>query len=188
MSFNPGFKKIIFSPQFDYRLKDVDCIYETTYGRLKINYHIETSMDHKIELNLKVPFGVKVLVDLPRSNGIDINVNNTIKQNKFWLTGGSYSISYIPSESYLKYYNLNSRVKDILNDTKLVKRIDEIGTNILDKVKRPGNTQSMFINSKISDLLEFENISTGVKEKVKQLLQTTEVRPKSETLLGLYYV
>ena len=130
-------------------------------------------MDHKIELNLKVPFGVKVLVDLPRSNGIDINVNNTIKQNKFWLTGGSYSISYIPSESYLKYYNLNSRVKDILNDTKLVKRIDEIGTNILDKVKRPGNTQSMFINSKISDLLEFENISTGVKEKVKQLLQTT---------------
>ena len=73
----------------------------------------------------------------------------------------------------MKYYNLNSRVKDILNDTKLVKRIDEIGTNILDKVKRPGNTQSMFINSKISDLLEFENISTGVKEKVKQLLQTT---------------
>lgn len=171
--FNPGFKEIVFSPQFDYRLRDIDCTYETTYGKLKINYHIETNRDHKIEINIKVPFGSKVLLDLPRSKGMKINVNNTIKHNKFELTGGSYSISYIPSKSYLNYYNLNSRVKDILNDAKLVKRIDKIGTNILDKVKRPGNTQSMFINSKISDLLEFENISTGVKEEVRQLLQAT---------------
>ena len=110
-------------------------------------------------------------VKLPRSANYLINGKEKIGIVK--LEYGKYDISYIPTKSYLNYYDLNSKLVDILDNNDLVKRIDQIDEKILQKVKRMGNTRSIFINKKIDELLDFEEISQEEKNQLVDILHKT---------------
>lgn len=162
--FDSGFRNIIFSPLFDYRLKKVNAYFLTSYGKLKINYKIETNKQHLIKVNLKIPFGLSVKVILPRSKGRLITVNDEKLKNIFVLRGGKYEISYIPTNSYIRTYNLSTKVAVILENKELVQQIDILDQNILKKVKNYGNTREIFIDKPIMELLEFNHTK---KENIK---------------------
>ncbi|CDF71730.1 glycoside hydrolase family 78 protein [Lactobacillus acidophilus] len=169
--FDAGFKEIYFAPKFDCRLKDIYSEFDSTYGKIKVEYHLETNEKHLIRMNLVIPFGVKMKVKLPRSAKYLINGKEKIGIVK--LEYGKYDISYIPTKSYLNYYDLNSKLVDILDNNDLVKRIDQIDEKILQKVKRMGNTRSIFINKKIDELLDFEEISQEEKNQLVDILHKT---------------
>ena len=169
--FDAGFKEIYFAPKFDCRLKDIYSEFDSTYGKIKVEYHLETNEKHLIRMNLVIPFGVKMKVKLPRSAKYLINGKEKIGIVK--LEYGKYDISYIPTKSYLNYYDLKSKLVDILDNNYLVKRIDQIDEKILQKVKRMGNTRSIFINKKIDELLDFEEISQEEKNQLVDILHKT---------------
>lgn len=171
--FDPGFKNIIFSPKFDYRLKDVFCIFKTSYGKLNIAYHLETNKQHLINIQLKIPFGIQMKVKLPRSEGKTIKVNSVDKGGQFWLKDGNYVIRYIPTKSYLNYFSLQSNLTSILDNSKLVHKIDQVDSLLLKKLKAPSNERNMFINRPINDFLKFKNISEDNRSKIEQILNKT---------------
>lgn len=169
--FNDGFKEVTLAPKFDYRLKDVKSEYYTSYGKILIEYHIESNTDHLIQLKLDIPFGIRAKINLPRMK--ECQVNGEKKYSNFFLNNGHYNISYIPTKSYLNFYKLDSSVSSIMSNKRLVVDIDKIDMDILKKMKKPGNTQSMFINRSLSELLDFEKIPDEEIQKIKNILQRT---------------
>lgn len=95
-----------------------------------------------------------------------------MKKN-IYLTNGHYNIEYIPMKSFLNYFSLSSKVSDILSNKELVNTIDKVNINILKKMKKPGNTQSIFINKSINELLDFENVSKQEVSQIKAILRKT---------------
>lgn len=120
----PGYQKIEFAPEFDYRLKHIKGHYQSSYGNFKAEYQIEADEKHTIKVKLTVPYGVTVKVNLPRTDKFNLNgkeVNNGIE-----LTAGTYSIDYIPSHDYIERYTEVTPVKVIMEDKELVEKIDEV--------------------------------------------------------------
>lgn len=168
--FDPGFRKIIFAPHFDYRLKSIKASYQTSYGKIEIDYHIEANEQHLIKIKLNIPFGISLKVNLPRVPNHTITINGQSKINGCELKVGSYEIMYFPTKSYLNYFSLESTLNDILVNQDLVEKIDFVDPNILRKMKSPSNTKYMFINKSIGALLEFEEIPKTLKQKVENIL------------------
>lgn len=170
--FDAGFKEIVFAPKFDYRLKDVYSEFYTSYGKIKVEYHIESNENHLIQIKLDIPFGIKMKIIFPRMRECIINQKKANEKN-IYLTNGHYNIEYIPMKSFLNYFSLSSKVSDILSNKELVNTIDKVNINILKKMKKPGNTQSIFINKSINELLDFENVSKQEVSQIKAILRKT---------------
>lgn len=169
--FDPGFRNVTFAPLFDYRLKSVKASLKTSYGKININYELETNKEHKIKLEIDIPFGMNVKIILPRSKNALININGQEMKGNIILKGGEYHISYIPIQSYVKGYELSTSVSMILENRSLVHQIDSIDKTILEKIKRPGNIRDMFIDKPLMDLLKHYHISKEISEKIEKILK-----------------
>lgn len=169
--FDLGFKTITFAPLFDYRLRSVKASLKTSYGKISTNYELETNKEHKIKLEMNIPFGINIKIILPQSKDTLINVNGKEMKGSFTLTGGKYHLSYIPTQPYVNCYQLSTSVSMILEKKSLVHKIDNFDKSILEKVKYSGNIRDMFIDKPLIDLLEYYNVSKETTEKIEKVLK-----------------
>lgn len=179
-----GYKEIVFSPHFDYRLKHVNGHFDTPYGEFAVNYQIEATIDHTIKLNLQVPFGITTHVDLPRAENVAIQVNDQLYQGgQFDLTAGNYMISYIPTEDYVERYNEETPVIEIMQDKKLVTMIDEVDP-VLDFFRNDPNALNGGLGTmslaKLNLLLPFITISPETLDQITAILCETPILSERE--------
>lgn len=170
-NFDPGFRNVTFAPLFDYRLRNVKASLKTSYGKISTNYELEINKEHKIKLEMNIPFGINIKIILPRSKGTLINVNGKEMKGSFTLTGGKYYISYIPTQPYVNCYQLSTSVSMILENRNLVHKIDNFDKSILEKVKYSGNIRDMFIDRPLIELLRHYNVSKETAEKIENILK-----------------
>ena len=182
----PGYQKATFAPLFDYRLKQIKGHFDTPYGKLAVQSQIEADSEHTIKINLTVPFGITVNVDLPRAENVPVTVNNDQKiGGKFTLTCGTYSISYIPSENYVEHYTSETPAAEIMADNLLVKKIDQIDP-VLDFFRNDpaaiqGGLGTMSL-TKLNTLLPFIQISPENLAKINEVLAETPILNEREAV------
>ena len=183
---HPGYQEINFSPLFDYRLKQVNGHFDTPYGTFAVSYQIEADSEHTIKLNLTVPFGTTVHVDLPRGENGPVTVNNQEKNNgRFSLTCGTYEIAYVPRESYVEYYNSETPAAEIMADELLVQKIDAIDPVLdffrADPAAIKGGLGTMSL-SKLNTLLPFIQITSENLAKINDALASTPILSEREEI------
>ncbi|WP_303973206.1 alpha-L-rhamnosidase [Streptococcus merionis] len=174
-----GYQKLTFAPEFDYRLNAIEGCFDSVYGPVKVSYQIEADENHRIQLRLTVPFGMTVAVNLPRSEGQAVLVNNQSQTGgQFEVTAGVYDISYIPSQDYVERYTADTPAEVIMADEELVAQIDAIDP-VLDFFRKdPGAIHSglgKMSLAKLNLLLPFIKISDENLAKVEQLLTETPI-------------
>ncbi len=177
-----GYQNVLFAPQFDYRLKKISGHYHSSYGDLKMAYQLETDAQHTIKVNLSIPFGQKVTVKLPRVKD-KVEINGKRAYLPLELTNGDFTISYVPENSYIEYYNINMPAKLIMGDPELVKQLRPINT-VFDFLQDPDNLKKFGENSmvELNSLLPFINISDEDFNQIKKILDTTPVTSERKFL------
>ena len=173
------YQQIEFSPLFDYRMKHVKGHYESTYGDFKVEYQIESDNKHTISLNLNIPYGVTVKVNLPRTN--EILVNGKSMNNGTKLTCGEYEIKYIPDHDYIERYKVDTKIKTIMNDKRLVCDINKVSQflKVFDNKEVINGPAGTFSLKEISDLPS-SPLSKEELSKINSVLLNTVI--KSERL------
>ena len=179
---NNGYQNVLFAPQFDYRLKKISGHYHSSYGDLKMAYQLEADDQHTIKVNLSIPFGQKVTVKLLRVKD-KVEINGKRAYLPLELTNGDFTISYVPENSYIEYYNINMPVKLIMGDPELVKQLRPINT-VFDFLQDPDNLKKFGENSmvELNSLLPFINISDEDFNQIKKILDTTPVTSERKFL------
>jgi len=133
-----------------------------------------------------VPFGTTVHVNLPRGENCSVTVNNQTKANgHFSLTCGTYEIAYVPSESYVEYYNSETPAAEIMADELLVQKIDAIDP-VLDFFKADpaaikGGLGTMSL-TKLNTLLPFIRITPENLAKINDVLGSTPILSEREEI------
>ncbi|MGT2800936.1 alpha-L-rhamnosidase [Streptococcus marmotae] len=173
----PGYQRVTLSPKFDYRLKNVKGYFTSSYGKLSVAYQIESDVEHRIQLQISVPFGQTVELQLPRSESVSISINEMIiEDGTIELTCGQYTISYIPNQDYIERYSAHTSVRDIMLDTELVDKIEQIADVLQFFKENPdalnGGLGTMSI-TKLNTILPFINIEPEALRKVNNLLEST---------------
>ena len=179
---NNGYQNVLFAPQFDYRFKKISGHYHSSYGDLKMAYQLETDAKHTIKVNLSIPFGQRVTVKLPRVKD-KVEINGRQSSLPLELTNGDFTISYVPENSYIEYYNINMPAKLIMGDPELVKQLRPINT-VFDFLQDPDNLKKFGENSmvELNSLLPFINISDEDFNQIKKILDTTPVTSERKFL------
>ena len=177
-----GYQEVTLAPQFDYRLKHVQGHYESSYGDLQIEYQLETDEQHTIKLNLNVPFGQQVTVKLPRATG-EVQLNGEATSLPLKLTGGQYSISYVPSSSYIEYYNIDMPAKDLMADSELVEKLSPLN-GVFGFLQDQNNLDTFGGSSLIemNTMLPFVNISDEDLANIKAVLAETPLASERKFL------
>ncbi|RMC55102.1 alpha-L-rhamnosidase [Lactobacillus sp. ESL0261] len=177
-----GYQNVLFAPQFDYRLKKISGHYHSSYGDLKMAYQLEAETQHTIKVNLRIPFGQKVTVKLPKVKD-KVEINGKRAYLPLVLTNGDFTISYVPENSYIEYYNINMPAKLIMGDPDLVKQLRPINT-VFDFLQDPDNLKKFGENSmvELNSLLPFINISDEDFNQIKKILDTTPVTSERKFL------
>lgn len=171
---DPGYQQVTLAPQFDYRLNQISGHFDSPYGRLAVQYQIETDRKHTIRLAITVPVGMTVNVKLPRSAGQAIFINETPITGKIMLTTGIYQLSYVPTKDYIERYSLTTPVAAIMANAELVSAIDAI-SSALNFFKDPNNVQNLgkMDLPTLDNLLPFINIPQNEMQSIAQVLKTT---------------
>ena len=177
-----GYQNVLFAPQFDYRFKKISGHYHSSYGDLKMAYQLEADAQHTIKVNLSIPFGQKVTVKLLRVKD-KVEINGRRSSLPLELTNGDFTISYVPENNYIEYYNINMPVKLIMGDPELVKQLRPINT-VFDFLQDPDNLKKFGENSmvELNSLLPFINISDEDFNQIKKILDTTPVTSERKFL------
>lgn len=180
----PGYQEFTFAPQFDYRLKQVNGYFDTPYGKIAVAYQIEADKEHSIEINLTIPFGTIVNVELPRAENSSVSVNDANKENgRFSLTCGTYTMSYIPSENYIEHYNDETPASEIMADELLIEKIDAIDPVLdffrTDPAAVQGGLGTMSL-TKLNTLLPFIQITPENLSKINDVLAATPILSERE--------
>ncbi|WP_099221541.1 alpha-L-rhamnosidase [Listeria costaricensis] len=176
---NAGCQEIHFAPNFDYHLKQVSGHFDTPYGDVKAAYAIETDKAHTIKMELAVPFGVTVHVELPRSRGKEVHVNDQVfTGGTFDLTAGNYELSYVPDGDYIARYHAETPAAAIMADEELVAKIDAIdgvlGFFKADPEAARGGLGRMSL-TKLNTILPFIHIEPDKLAQINQLLAETPI-------------
>lgn len=171
-----GYQKVTFAPEFDYRLKKISGHFDTGFGRLAVSYVIEQDANHRIAVNLTVPFGMTVTVQLPRTT--QVIVNGEEQDNGFELTCGQYTMSYLPTADYVERYTPDTTAAEIMADAELVAKIDAIDP-VLDFFRRDpdavkGGLGRMSL-TKLNTLLPFINIPAEHLAQINGVLKETPI-------------
>ena len=133
-----------------------------------------------------MPFGTTVHVDLPRGENSPVTVNNQKKNNgRFSLACGIYEIAYVPSESYVEYYNSETPAAEIMADELLVQKIDAIDP-VLDFFRADlaavnGGLGTMSL-TKLNTLLPFIQITPENLAKINDVLASTPILSEREEI------
>ena len=105
-----------------------------------------------------------------------VEINGRRSSLPLELTNGDFTISYVPENSYIEYYNINMPVKLIMGDPELVKQLRPINT-VFDFLQDPDNLKKFGENSmvELNSLLPFINISDEDFNQINKILDTTPV-------------
>lgn len=171
--YTPGMQQIKLAPLFTSKLQHLQGSLRTSYGLLKVEYQLETNSDHLIEIELSVPFGMQVTVDLPRSENAVIYVNDAAYSGEFVLSAGKYQISYIPTKKYVETYSLASTPIDILNNPKLKEQFIVLLPELYKPFDHQGNVYHMMGNKPLTELLARQKVPEDRLERFKQILEAT---------------
>lgn len=172
-----GYQEIEFAPMFDYRLKHVKGHYDSSYGRFAVEYQIESDEQHTIKVNLEVPDGVTVKINLPRAN--KVKVNGQEMDNGLELEAGHYEINYIPTHDYIERYTTETPVKVIMSDDELVKKIDEVSSALKMFESDPNSLNGPLAGMtlrKINSIIPSVNIPNDEFEKIDQILTSMPIK------------
>ena len=112
-----------------------------------------------------------------------VEINGRRSSLPFELTNGDFTISYVPENSYIEYYNINMPVKELMSDAELVKQLRPINT-VFDFLQDPVNLKKFGENSmvELNSLLPFINISDEDFNQIKKILDTTPVTSERKFL------
>ena len=112
-----------------------------------------------------------------------VEINGRRSSLPFELTNGDFTISYVPENSYIEYYNINMPVKELMSDAELVKQLRPINT-VFDFLQDPDNLKKFGENSmvELNSLLPFINISDEDFNQIKKILDTTPVTSERKFL------
>ena len=112
-----------------------------------------------------------------------VEINGRRSSLPLELTNGDFTISYVPENSYIEYYNINMPVKELMSDAELVKQLRPINT-VFDFLQDPDNLKKFGENSmvELNSLLPFINISDEDFNQIKKILDTTPVTSERKFL------
>ena len=112
-----------------------------------------------------------------------VEINGSRSSLPLELTNGDFTISYVPENSYIEYYNINMPVKELMSDAELVKQLRPINT-VFDFLQDPDNLKKFGENSmvELNSLLPFINISDEDFNQIKKILDTTPVTSERKFL------
>ena len=112
-----------------------------------------------------------------------VEINGRQSSLPLELTNGDFTISYVPENSYIEYYNINMPVKELMSDAELVKQLRPINT-VFDFLQDPDNLKKFGENSmvELNSLLPFINISDEDFNQIKKILDTTPVTSERKFL------
>ena len=112
-----------------------------------------------------------------------VEINGRRSSLPFELTNGDFTISYVPENSYIEYYNINMPVKELMSDAELVKQLRPINT-VFDFLQDPVNLKKFGENSmvELNSLLPFINISDEDFNQINKILDTTPVTSERKFL------
>ena len=171
----PGYQKLVFAPQFDYRLKRVSGSYESSYGKFCVAYQIESDDEHTIRLSLDVPFGQTVEVRLPRAAKNGVLVNGELRSNgNFTISAGHYELTYQPDEDYIERYSLESPIGEIMQDEAVVSKLAQVA-EVINFFRDPGNRENFGKMSlpQVANVLPFINIDAATMKQISAILTAT---------------
>ena len=112
-----------------------------------------------------------------------VEINGKRSSLPLELTNGDFTISYVPENSYIEYYNINMPVKELMSDAELVKQLRPINT-VFDFLQDPVNLKKFGENSmvELNSLLPFINISDEDFNQINKILDTTPVTSERKFL------
>ena len=112
-----------------------------------------------------------------------VEINGRRSSLPLELTNGDFTISYVPENSYIEYYNINMPVKELMSDAELVKQLRPINT-VFDFLQDPVNLKKFGENSmvELNSLLPFINISDEDFNQINKILDTTPVTSERKFL------
>ena len=112
-----------------------------------------------------------------------VEINGRQSSLPLELTNGNFTISYVPENSYIEYYNINMPVKELMSDAELVKQLKPINT-VFDFLQDPDNLKKFGENSmvELNSLLPFINISDKDFNQINKILDTTPVTSERKFL------
>lgn len=116
----PGFRHIKLEPMPDYRFKYVKARYDSPVGRYISEWKIKE--DGSLYFKFEVPFNATATLSLPDADLNSVTVNGRrleesgleINNNSIELVTGMYEFKYIPTKAYVRYYNTNMSLNELL--------------------------------------------------------------------------
>ncbi|PWV90994.1 alpha-L-rhamnosidase [Paenibacillus cellulosilyticus] len=120
----PGFQEARLAPKPDYRLKYVKAYLESAVGRYESEWELQE--DGKLTFRFLIPFHATATIELPDALLNSITMNGMeLSEAGFRATqqgetvhvdvnSGTYVFEYMPAVSYIKYYNVDMPIKDLM--------------------------------------------------------------------------
>ena len=104
----------------DYRFKYVKARYDSPVGRYISEWKIKE--DGSLYFKFEVPFNATATLSLPDADLNSVTVNGRrleesgleINNNSIELVTGMYEFKYIPTKDYVRYYNTNMSLNELL--------------------------------------------------------------------------
>lgn len=140
----PGFKRAIIEPVVDYRLKYVDCKYNSAAGPYEVHWKIIDRWHMHMEWS--VPYGCGAEVHLPFYKDTDSPIKEQLKNGFGYFTQGTYSLDYETEEPLDQVIAISSMVKEALNVPAV--------RDYLEKLPRFKQSEFSFMGSTIKEALQ----------------------------------
>ena len=109
----PGFRKVLFTPLLNQKLKFMKVSYESPYGTYSSEWELQK--DGMVQVKLEVPFGCSAVVALPFCEDAPQEVPS-----------GTYQFQYMPTEDLRCRYTKKTLFKEMMQDSKALEIIDRI--------------------------------------------------------------
>lgn len=102
----PGFRKAIISPLPSERLKQLDCRYDSPYGRYEVHWRVESG---SLSFRFVIPFQAEAVITLPDADlqslhcGNPVFISNAVQTQKNVVArvpSGVYEITCLPTDTY----------------------------------------------------------------------------------------
>ncbi|MDS0525155.1 glycoside hydrolase family 78 protein [Clostridium sp. SHJSY1] len=177
----PGFRHVKLTPMPDYRFKYAKSSFNSPVGLYESGWNIEE--DGSLEFKFIIPFNASATLILPHVRLDKLYVNGELlKESKLKvnsdesinLVSGTYVFKYIPTESYIKYYNINMSLSELLENQEVKQVFSEELKSALelpeDMIKNVGSMSIRELSH-----LPFFNVSEEEMNKTDEKLNKIKI-------------
>ena len=109
MNLSPGWKKVIIKPHLNYRMKNIELVYNSISGKYEISWKW---FDNKFEMNVTIPNGCEAEIILPN------NEAHSVK-------GGKYSYECQLSNNIYSPFSIDTPIIDLIKNDEANKILKE---------------------------------------------------------------